>query len=208
MVTLNGENLYGYVESSDIKATVAGHMYSGVYADDILENGMLVKLGDITDANEIHAIALAEDGDKVVLVSNEALIYDQSTRKGQEEWFYKIEKGEVTRLYEIVEHDRFSVLDYMIDPAGTAVAVGNYVVLDEDTGMYKEIAKGTAEAPADLSDYGFVGKIFAIEPRMLGVTSNAKLVRIIVEKNEVVVPAPTPGPGEGGEEGEDKSGAL
>lgn len=206
MVTLNGENFYGYVESSDIEATVAGHMYSGVYASDILENGMLVKLGDITDANEIHTIALAEKGDKVVLVSNEALIYDQSTRKGQEEWFYKIEKGEVTRLYEIVEHDRFSVLDYMIDPAGDALAVGNYVVLDEDTGMYKEVAKGTAEAPADLSAYGFVGKIFAIEPRMLGVTSNAKLVRIIVEKNEVVVPAPTPGP-DGGDEGEDK-GAL
>lgn len=181
MKTINGVNYFGYVETSNLKATVAGHIFD-VVMNTGLENGMALKLGDLTSANEIHDAALPAVTDEIVLVANEALIYDESTRKAQEEWFYSIPAGEVARCYEVAKYDRFSVLDYSITALADKVVVGNYIVVDPVTGFYKEVAKSGFDA----DDYGFAARIFAIEPRMIGSTSNATLVRVEVIKNETV----------------------
>lgn len=167
---------YGYAESSDIKATVAGHCFD-IKNDSLpIENGTLWKLGDMSQADEIYAVTKAAKADKVVLALSALYAYDTSTTLGQHEMFLRKEAGETARAYEIVEHDRFAVADYMIKAVSDSVAVGNYIVVNDDsspTTQYKEIASS-----GSVTGYGFVAKVVGVK-----VNSNMTIVRLDVIKN-------------------------
>ena len=142
---------YGYAESSDLAATYGGgHIYSVVDEENELENGMIVKLGEAID-RENHKAETATDADPIVLVLDVIVPYDESTTEASFEYYYNFAKGKCVRAYNIIPHDKFSVIDYMITPIGDAPAVGNYVVHDGNR-KYKEVA--SAE-----DSYGFVAKI-------------------------------------------------
>lgn len=170
---------YGYAESSNIKATISGHNFD-IKNDTLpIENGTLWKLGDMTQVKEIYAVTKPAKGDKIVLALSALIAYDTSTTLGQHEMFLRKEAGEVARAYEIVEHDRYAVADYMIKPLADKVVVGNYVVVNDgnDGTTYQEVVKS-----GDVSAYGFVAKVVEVEAK-----SNMTIVRLDVIRNAEVV---------------------
>lgn len=170
---------YGYAESSALAATYGdAHIYSVMDDENILENGMLVELVDLV-TNEIYTIKSPEAGSKVVLILDPAVSYDQSTTYGQSEVFYYVKEGVPARAYNLIENDRYAIIDYLVTSLageGKPVVVGNYVVVDPATRKYTEVANGE-----DLSTYGFVAKIAAIEYK-----SGMTLYRLRVIKNQAV----------------------
>lgn len=165
---------YGYAESSNIKATIAGHTRSAVNADLPIENGTLWKLGAKTaGSDEIYAVTKPAAKDKVWLALSALYSYDTSSTLGQHEMYLRKEAGEAARIYELVENDRYAVADYMITPASTKLQVGNLVKADPATGKYTEIA-----ASASTDAIGFVAEIQSIEYK-----SNLTIVRLRVLKN-------------------------
>lgn len=168
---------YGYAESSDLKATIAGHIHSVVHATDALENGMLMKLGKIKTNQEIYEVEAPEKGDKVVLILSALYSYDTSTTLGQHEMFLRKECGEAARAYDIEPLDRYAVADYMIAPISDKVVKGNLLVADVDGDrVYKELT-----ASSSTTDYGFVAEIENIVYK-----SNLTLVEVRIIKNEDV----------------------
>lgn len=170
---------YGYAESSEIKATNAGHIVSAVNADLAIENGTLWKLGTkTTGSDEIYNVTVPAAGDKVWLALSALYAYDTTTTLGQHEMYLRKEAGEAARIYELVQYDRYAVADYMITPltANTLPQVGNLVKVDTSTGKYTEIASSTTT-----TSLGFVARINSIE-----VKSNLTIVRLEVIKNEQV----------------------
>lgn len=178
---------YGYAESSDLAATYGdGHIYDIVDNDNILENGMLVKLGDTVENDEIHAISSPAITDEIVLVLSVPMIYDQSTTEGQAEYYFYTEPGKAARAYNIIKRDRFAIADYMVTTlagAGKPAVVGNFVVVDPSTRKYVEVAaKGSTGEATDMSGYGFYARINKIEYK-----TNLTLYRLEVMHNEPVV---------------------
>ena len=166
---------YGYAESSEIKATNAGHIVSGVNADNAIENGTLWVLGNKTDgSDEIYAVTKpTATSDQVWLALSALYAYDTSTTLGQHEMYLRKEAGEPARMYELVKYDRYAIADYMITPlASSGPVVGNYLIPKTD-GTYTELASS-----ATLSNYGFVARINSIEYK-----SNLTIVRIEVVQN-------------------------
>ncbi|MGF6375107.1 hypothetical protein M2140_000141 [Clostridiales Family XIII bacterium PM5-7] len=167
---------YGYVETSALAATYGGgHIYS-VVADEVLENGMLVTLGAVIDA-ENYKVETPDADSKVVLVANPALIYDQSTKAAQEEIYYFIEGGTPARAYDLMENDRFAIVDYLVtEPLAGAdqpVEKGNFLVCGTDR-KYKEVAA----AGFDKTAVGFAAEIVEIVYK-----SNMTIYRLRVVKN-------------------------
>lgn len=144
---------YGYAESTDLAATYGdGHIYSVVDDNNELENGMIVKLGDAID-RENNKAETAENADPIVLVLDVIVPYDETTTEAAFEYYYNFAKGKCVRAYNIIPHDKFSVIDYMITPLATTPVVGNYVVHDGNR-KYKEVAADTG-----VDGYGFAAKI-------------------------------------------------
>lgn len=167
---------YGYAESSDLRATNAGHIRSVVHSTKALENGMLVKIGEISKNKEIYSCKLPEATDKVGLILSALIPYDTTRTALTHEMYLRKEVGEAARYYFLEEHDRFAIADYMVTKVGEAPVKDNLLVVDPATGFYKELAKET-----DVSGYGFVAVIEEIEYK-----SNLTLVRVRVIKNEDV----------------------
>lgn len=170
---------YGYAESSEIKATNAGHIVSAVNADLAIENGTLWKLGTkTTGSDEIYNVTKPAAGDKVWLALSALYAYDTTTTLGQHEMYLRKEAGEAARIYELVQYDRYAVADYMITPLTNEAlpTVGNLVKVDPSTGKYIEIASSTTT-----TSLGFVARINSVE-----VKSNLTIVRLEVIKNEQV----------------------
>ena len=167
---------YGYAETSDLRATLAGHIHSVVKDDLALENGMLMKLGKMTKADEVYEVTLPAVGDKIVLIHSALYAYDTTTTLGQHEMFLRKEAGEPARAYDIEPLDRYAVADYMVTPLSDKVAEKNLLVVDPASGKYKEVA-----ASGDTSAYGFVAEIERIVYK-----SNLTLLHVRVLKNEDV----------------------
>lgn len=151
---------YGYAVSSDLAATYGdGHIYSVVDEQNELENGMIVKLGKPID-RENYEISTPEDGDKIVLILDVILPYDESTTEAGFEMYYNFAKGKCVRAYNVVENDKWEIIDYLVTStvagSGQPAVVGNYLVHDGSR-KYKEIANSE-----DISSYGFVGEIVEI----------------------------------------------
>lgn len=170
---------YGYAESSGLKSTIAGHIYSIQNDTLAIENGTLWKKGNIKTNKEIYSVAKPAKGDKVVLALSALYTYDTSTTLGQHEMYLRKEAGEVARAYELVEDDRYAIADYMVTALTTAPVKDNYIVYNDEAGAkteYKELA-----STEDIAAYGFVAVVEEVEYK-----SNLTLVRIRVIKNATV----------------------
>ena len=177
---------YGYAESSGLKSTIAGHIYSIQNDSLAIENGTLWKKGNIKTNKEIYSVEKPAKGDKVVLALSALYAYDTTTTLGQHEMFLRKEAGEVARAYEVGEDDRYAVADYMVTPAttDTAPVKDNYIVYNDASGAkteYKEIA-----STGSVEGYGFVAVIEEVEYK-----SNLTLVRLRVIRNENITAAAT-----------------
>lgn len=172
---------YGYAESTTLRATVAGPVRSAVNADMALENGMHLKVGDLSttaNSDEVYDVELPAEGDAIVLVLSALTAYDTTTTLGQHEMYLRKEAGVPAKIYSIYPVDRYNVADYCITPISEddGPVVGNLVVVDTATGFLKEIAAAT-----DTAAYGYVGQIEKITYQ-----SNLTKVAIRVIKNETV----------------------
>lgn len=173
---------YGVVETSKIQATYmgGGHIFSVVDTSNDMEQGSIVTLGEPIKTNglEEYAATTPAKGNKVVLIADVPLIYDESTTMKQAEYNYVNTKGKSTRAYELKEHDMYAVSDYMIAAISDEVEEGNYVVAKDR--KYQEVAKDT-----DVSTYGFVAKVRYVTVK--GFSVNAlKMVMLEVVKNTEV----------------------
>lgn len=177
---------YGYVETSAMAATYGGgHIPSVVDEDNILENGMLVKLGKMV-GDEIWSISTPTIEDEVVLIADPAINYDQSTKAANHEDKYFIAAGTPARSYTIAKVDRFAIADYMVKTlagSGKPAVKDNYIVTDKNR-KYEEVAA----TGFDMSKYGFVAQIVDTIIR-----SGITLYLLHVVKNEQVVKTATAG---------------
>lgn len=137
----NGTKRHFIVETSDVKSTKAGHIFSVKDADTNMDNGELVKIDKlIAGETEVFSVKTPAETDKgVVLINTPALMYDTSTTlRGAEYNFYN-EAGSVARAYELVAGDRFGVSIGAVTLLAESIVVGNYVVCD-GARKYKEKA--------------------------------------------------------------------
>lgn len=158
---------FGYVETSDLAATYGtGHIHS-VKCPANAQNGFALKLGNYV-SNEVKTATLAAATDKIVLLANPAIFYDQTSTASQAEWFYCPEENAVVRAYDVVVNDRFAISNECITTTTAAkdkylsVADGKFVV--EDT--------------KPVNNTGFIGLITEVV-----VKSSITLVRVVVLQN-------------------------
>lgn len=161
------------VETSRIKATKAGHIYSVKDVENNMDNGELVLVGDLIVAErEIYEAKTPTVEDKgVALIADVPLIYEQVTTAQGAEYNYYNEAGKATRAYELVKDDVYGVSVEAITPINVEAGVvdGNYVVNDGSRRL-KEVATldGTE---------GFVGEI--LYKRTFGVGDTRVYIRVI-----------------------------
>lgn len=150
-------------ESSKLKATIAGHIFS-VEADANIDNGRLVALGDYA-GDEYYEMKTPTAKDAVVLLLQVPLIYQEYTRLDQAEYNFTNAKGDIVRAYELVKGDIFTVTagdgtDKFATAYGAfdkAPEVGKYVTVDATATRGMKIATAKPDATAN----GFIGKIVA-----------------------------------------------
>lgn len=148
------------VRLDKVKSVYNSHIFS-VRATQLLENGHFVKLGDLEAKNiEVHGMAVPKAKDKLVLIANPAIIYDNTSRMGaDQERYYFMETGEVVRAYEIVENDVISVSKLGID--GTAV-VGEYLVAGAGTKLVPSSSPATSGFCAKVVRFDKIGGALSI----------------------------------------------
>lgn len=157
---------YMMAETSNLKATTAGHIYDLIDTAHDVQQGMNVKVGDYTgDGTELRKSTFPAVGDKIAFACDVPLIYKDDRQADQAAYNYINAKGGAFRAYEVVDDDRFAVtLNGFSETVATgAVTVGNYVTVD-GAGKYIEVAT----APADT--YGWVGKITGTRVGSYGTT--------------------------------------
>lgn len=126
-----------------------GDVFS-VRAEDELENGFVVKLGEVEEGNrDIRKAEKPSEGDSLVLVANPALVYDNARLGSGQETHYFMEAGEAVTAYGLHPTKKFSVSEEGIE--GEAVE-GGYVVAGNG---YKLVA--VADKPEGTT--GFIGKV-------------------------------------------------
>lgn len=163
------ENVHGVCESTLIRATECGHNYNLVAAVDI-DNGSVCKLGAY-QKQDLWTADIPAVEDKVILIYTAPKIYEEYTKRMQEEQFFYNGAGEAMRGFELVDTDRFT-LSTEAFAEGATLEVGQYVGV---TGTdYKLTTLGTDEP----TDRGFYGLIYDI-------AGNGNY-RIIVKRNHPV----------------------
>lgn len=140
-------------ESSLLKATNAGHIYSLKMIGDT-DNGSIVARGawDSTapDGQVFNAKEYAT-GDTPLLVLTPPIGYNSDRKYYTDECYFYNKTGEIARAYELYEGDIFTVSEDAITKLGADVVVDNYVTVTD--GLYTE-----ADSKPDA---GFVGQIVA-----------------------------------------------
>ena len=162
---------HGVAESTLMLATDAGgHFYNGVSDEDI-DNGSVVVI-DIENyvEQDVFKVAAPSTTNKVCLVLTAPKIYEEYTKRMQEECFFYNAAGEIMRVYEIYDTDRFTLSAEAFD-ADAVPEVGKYVTVKD--GSYKLTV--VDDEPTGVA---FVGKIYAI--------ANNGNYRIFVKKNREV----------------------
>lgn len=134
-------------ESSLLKATTTGHIYSLEMIADT-DNGAIVARGDLKEAQVFKAKAYAA-GEAPLLVLTPPLGYNSDRKHCMDEKYFYNATGEVARAYELHVGDIFTVSAKAITPLASAPVVGNYVGVEG--GLYKEADHAGAT--------GFVGQI-------------------------------------------------
>lgn len=94
--------------------------------------------------------------DKIVILANPVKIYEEYTKRMQEESQFYNGKGEIIRAFEVFETDRFSLSKEAFKD-NTELAVGKYVVVD---GSGFKLTTVAADPNATKPTNGFVGYIY------------------------------------------------
>lgn len=134
-------------ESSLIKATTTGHIYSLKAITDT-DNGSIVARGDFEEEQVFKAKAYAA-GEQPLFVLTPPIGYNSDRRSYQDECYFYNKTGEVMRAYELSVGDIFTVSSDAITALSGAPVLKNYVSVEN--GLYKEAAAAGAT--------GFVGQI-------------------------------------------------
>lgn len=146
--------LRSVVKLSKVKSVFTGHTYS-IRATQALENGHVVKLGDLEATNiEVHGMAVPTANSSVVLIANPAIIYDNARLGADQERYYSMETGEVVRAYELSKGDVFGVTKIGVE--GTPV-VGGYLVTGTTTKLKYSATAATGGFCAKIIRFDRVG---------------------------------------------------
>lgn len=117
---------HGVFESSDIKATVCGHIVNLKAIEDT-DNGSFASRGDFV-AGDVWKAAKPAAAEPVFLVGTSPLIYEDFVKKMQDESNFYNATGDVMRGYELVANDKFALSAEAFD-TGAAPAVGKYLTI-------------------------------------------------------------------------------
>lgn len=157
--------MHGVCETSDLTSVQVGHLYS-LKAPQAMDNGSVVALGDYVKGDVWDAKIPAKE-DKLILINTSVLIYEEYTKKCQEEARFYNEKDDIMRGFEMKDTDKFAIsAEAFHDDA--VPAVGKYVAVNGTS----EKLMVYDDAPTDT---GFVGYIYD--------TATNGNFRIIVKKN-------------------------
>lgn len=134
---------HAVAESSLLKATKVGHMYSLKCHKD-LDNGSIVSVGDWAEAQVFNSKDYVE-GEHPVLILTPPIGYNSDRRTYQDECYFYNAQGEVARAYELYDGDIFTVSEDMFagDPAVGKFINGTYTVAEVagDAGFVGEIVE-------------------------------------------------------------------
>lgn len=114
--------MYGVIETSKIKATKVGHIHN-VLAElpTGLENGMIVKVGDLavgeTDVRTVEALAGTEKvGEAMVaVIATPEVNYEDERITDRALGSFYIKEGEVGDAVEIAKGDEFAISENLVD---------------------------------------------------------------------------------------------
>ena len=127
-------------ESSLLKATVAGHIYS-LKAHKNMDNGSIVGRGAWVEAQVFDSKDYVA-GEMPLLVLTTPIAYNYDRKAYQAEKYFYNAKGEIMRAYELAEGDIFTVSAMAITALANEPVVGNY--LNVADGLYVETASAAA----------------------------------------------------------------
>ena len=152
---------HGVVNTTKVKSTKVGHIYSLVSNEDI-DNGSIGTVGDLVAGelevrNFVKPVTADLGAKSVVIIATPELMYDQHTKlSGAFVNFYNQKNVPMVGL-ELVKDDELEVSTSMIDAIATNVVVGNYLIAQNGSCKYKEVASlaGTEK---------FVAKIEYVRP--------------------------------------------
>lgn len=165
---------HGVAESTLLLGTNnAAHFYNMINTKENMDNGCVSKLDvDKYVEGDYFEVSVPAVTDRIVLILTAPKIYEEYTKKMQEEHYFFNGKGELMRAYEITDTDRFALSPEAF--AEDAVPeVGKFVVVD---GVGYKLT--TEDDRPAANTYGFVGKI-------IKKTNNGKFV-VFVERNRAI----------------------
>ena len=127
--------MYGVVETSKVKAVKVGRIHS-VLAElpTGLENGMIVKVGDLAagekDVRQVEALAGTEKvgEDMVAIIATPEVNYEDSKITDRALGSFYIKNGEVGDAVEIVKGDEFTVSENLVDFSTVTFDDAKYLV--------------------------------------------------------------------------------
>lgn len=149
---------HGVFHATLMHATdIASAFYNVVNNDAEMDNGSVCVLKPENYVeDDVFKVEAPKITDKIVIIANDVKIYEEYTKRMQEESQYFIGQGERARAFETFETDRFSLsAEAFKDEAD--LEVGKYVVVD-GTGLKLTIVD---EDPNKTTvTHGFVGYIY------------------------------------------------
>lgn len=163
-------------ESTNLGGTKYAKHIVNVKASEDIDNGKLVNLTEAKyEKNEYFTMVEPTTACRVGLILSVAIGADEQPRKATLESNFYNGKGEIMRVYDLMDLDRFTVSANGITALAEAPVVGNYVVADGYD--IKEVSKDSAPFATN----GFVGEIIEKIVRTGGV-----FYKILVRQNKEV----------------------
>ncbi|HLG28140.1 MAG TPA: hypothetical protein VI423_10175 [Paenisporosarcina sp.] len=136
------------VRLDNVKAVYTGNIFS-VKTAAVLENGFVGKLGANDPVErDVYALEAPVAADKVVLIANPAMIYDNARLGSGLENQYQMEIDEIVRAYELEARDKVGISreGIVTIAVGGAAVAGNYIVVADGTYKLKEITVAAYDA--------------------------------------------------------------
>lgn len=138
-------------ESSLIKATISGHIYS-LKMDKARDNGSIVSRGTFVEEQVFNAADYSASKAPLLLLTT-PIGYNTSLKRYSDERYFYNAKDEIGRAYELCEGDIFTVSAMAIDALGDEPVVGNFVQVGSGNSgdIYTEVAKNSASSISGLA---------------------------------------------------------
>lgn len=149
---------HGVFHATLMRATdIPSAFYTMVNEDAEMENGSVSVLKPENYVeDDVFKVEAPKITDKVVILANDVKIYEEYTKKMQEESQYFIGQGERIRAFEAFETDRFSLSKEAFKEEAE-VEVGKYVVVDGTGFKLTTVAEDPNKTNVT---HGFVGYIY------------------------------------------------